>query len=163
MSVTILYQAYPPHPSAAVAEGEDLWVPTSELPVASGWELRPEGACRGEAPEGARAEERGQRRARALELADFLLDARDDPALAEEDGARVGEARDEDLVAGLGASALIWARSRPSSAPASRISTPGPMTSAISGTTSTRGDCPMVTRPTIGRVVLTGRGAGDAP
>ena len=46
MSVTILYQAHPPHPSAAVAEGEDLWVPTSELPVASGWELRPEGAKR---------------------------------------------------------------------------------------------------------------------
>ena len=48
MNVTILYQAHPPHPSAAVAEGEDLWVPTSELPVASGWELRPEGACRGD-------------------------------------------------------------------------------------------------------------------
>ena len=48
MSVTILYQAHPPHLSAAVAEGEDLWVPTSELPAASGWELRPEGACRGE-------------------------------------------------------------------------------------------------------------------
>src|SRR2546421_7876483 len=49
MNVTTLYRASPPHPSAAVAEGEDLWVPTSELPVASGWELRPEGACRGEA------------------------------------------------------------------------------------------------------------------
>jgi len=48
MSVTVLYQAHPPHLSAAVAEGEDLWVPTSELPAASGWELRPEGVCRGE-------------------------------------------------------------------------------------------------------------------
>ncbi|HEY4908477.1 MAG TPA: redoxin domain-containing (seleno)protein, partial [Methylomirabilota bacterium] len=48
MSVTILYQAHPPHTSAAVTESEDLWVPTGELPAASGWELRPEGACRGE-------------------------------------------------------------------------------------------------------------------
>jgi hypothetical protein len=48
MSVTVLYQAHPPHLSAAVAEGEDLWVPTSELPAASGWEFRPEGVCRGE-------------------------------------------------------------------------------------------------------------------
>jgi hypothetical protein len=48
MSVTILYQAHAPHASAAVAEGDDLWMPTGELPSATGWELRPEGACRGE-------------------------------------------------------------------------------------------------------------------
>ena len=48
MSVTILYQARLPYAAAAVAEGEDLWVPASELAPASGWELRPEGACRGE-------------------------------------------------------------------------------------------------------------------
>ena len=49
MSVTILYQSQAPHASAAtVAEGEDLWVPASELPTATGWELKPEGACRGE-------------------------------------------------------------------------------------------------------------------
>ena len=53
-----------------------------------------------------------------------------------------------------GASASTSARVRPSSAPASRISTPGPMTSAMSGTTSGRGDCPIVTSPTTGRRVV---------
>jgi len=60
MSATILYQARAPHASAAVAEGNDLWVLTSELPAASGWEVRPEGACRGEVcvpiPRGRQAE-----------------------------------------------------------------------------------------------------------
>ena len=49
MSATILYQEQPPYSSAATAEGEELWVPASELPAATGWDLRPEGACRGEA------------------------------------------------------------------------------------------------------------------
>jgi AhpC/TSA family len=48
MSVTILYKDRPAHSGAADAEGGDLWVPTAELPAASGWELRPEGACRGD-------------------------------------------------------------------------------------------------------------------
>ena len=48
MSVTILYKDRPPHSAAATAEGGDLWVPPSDLPAASGWELRPEGACRGD-------------------------------------------------------------------------------------------------------------------
>ena len=48
MSATILYSERPPYDSAAAAEGDNLWMPASELHAATGWELRPEGACRGE-------------------------------------------------------------------------------------------------------------------
>lgn len=48
MSVTILYQERLPYVAAAEASGEDLWVAAGELPVATGWELRPQGACRGD-------------------------------------------------------------------------------------------------------------------
>jgi hypothetical protein len=48
MSMTILYKERPPHASAATAEGDNLWVEARELEAASGWELRPEGACRGD-------------------------------------------------------------------------------------------------------------------
>ena len=48
MGATILYQEQPPYDSAATAEGPDLWTPSGELHAATGGELRPEGACRGD-------------------------------------------------------------------------------------------------------------------
>ena len=48
MSATILYKEQPPYIAAATAEKENLWVPVSELHAATSWELRPEGACRGD-------------------------------------------------------------------------------------------------------------------
>src|SRR5215831_8692806 len=51
---------------------------------------------------------------------------------------------------GAGASAAMASRERPSSAPTSRIRTPGPMISTMSGTTSTLGACPTVIMPTSG-------------
>src|SRR5262245_32378203 len=54
----------------------------------------------------------------------------------------------------VGFSASTSARDSPSSAPASRMSMPGPMIAAISGTMSARGDWPMVTSPATGRSAL---------
>ena len=48
MSATILYKEQPPYATSAAAEGQDLWVPASDLPAATGWEVRPEGACLGD-------------------------------------------------------------------------------------------------------------------
>ena len=48
MRTTILYTEQPPYLAAATPDGEDLWLSVADLPAATGWELRPEGACRGD-------------------------------------------------------------------------------------------------------------------
>ena len=78
MTTTILCNERPPYVSAATAEKENLWMPVSELHAATGWELRPEGACRGDAcvpiPRGREAEFLRERPARfnVAELARWL-------------------------------------------------------------------------------------------
>jgi hypothetical protein len=48
VSVALLYVDQAAREVNAMPEGDDLWVPVNELAAATGWELRPEGACRGE-------------------------------------------------------------------------------------------------------------------
>lgn len=47
MSLTIIYGDQK-SAAAAVNEGNDLWIDAAELTDVSGWELKPEGACKGE-------------------------------------------------------------------------------------------------------------------
>ena len=47
-AVTLLYAERPPHAAAAEPEGEELWMRADDLHAATGWEIRPEGACRGD-------------------------------------------------------------------------------------------------------------------
>jgi hypothetical protein len=60
MSVTLLYMDEAPRVATAAPEGDDLWMAVDELAAATGWEVRPEGACRGEQcvpiPQGREAE-----------------------------------------------------------------------------------------------------------
>jgi hypothetical protein len=42
---TLIYAARAPYHAAAAAEGDELWLTKSELAVATGWELKPEGLC----------------------------------------------------------------------------------------------------------------------
>ncbi len=44
---TILNEEGTGHAKGARVDGESLWIPLEELEVASGWTLKPEGACRG--------------------------------------------------------------------------------------------------------------------
>lgn len=48
MAVTILTSASEATPAGARAEGASLWVRGDELLASTGWELKPEGMCRGE-------------------------------------------------------------------------------------------------------------------
>ena len=47
-SVTVLYGTRPPGTVAAVPSGDDLWLDVDTLAAATGWELKPEGLCRGD-------------------------------------------------------------------------------------------------------------------
>ena len=46
--VTILYKDEPPFETDALAEDDALWVAVPELERRTGWELKPEGVCRGD-------------------------------------------------------------------------------------------------------------------
>jgi len=48
MAATIIYDDQTSHVPAASAEGDDLWMPVQDLRAATGWELKPQGACLGE-------------------------------------------------------------------------------------------------------------------
>ena len=48
MAATVLYRDQISEIGEASAEGEHLWVPVADLERASGWQLKPEGACKGE-------------------------------------------------------------------------------------------------------------------
>jgi hypothetical protein len=45
---TVIYGDRKSEVSTASAEGNDLWLDARDLTKASGWELKPEGACKGE-------------------------------------------------------------------------------------------------------------------
>src|SRR5262245_22148235 len=48
MAVTILYGDRPVSVTNATAEGHNLWLSLDELRATTGWELHPQGLCRGE-------------------------------------------------------------------------------------------------------------------
>jgi hypothetical protein len=48
MSVTIIYGDRPVSVASATAEGNNLWLSLDDLRAATGWELKPQGVCRGE-------------------------------------------------------------------------------------------------------------------
>jgi hypothetical protein len=48
MAVVIIYGDRTPETVHATPQGDDLWIDTSSLKNAAGWELKPEGACKGE-------------------------------------------------------------------------------------------------------------------
>jgi len=48
MTVTVLWEDREATCAEARAEGDALWLPVAALPAVSGWELKPQGACRGD-------------------------------------------------------------------------------------------------------------------
>ena len=48
MSTVIIYGDRAPEVVGAKAEGDNLWLAAIDLARASGWELKPEGACKGD-------------------------------------------------------------------------------------------------------------------
>jgi hypothetical protein len=48
VSFTVIFGDREPVKIAAVAEGDNLWIDRSDLEAISGWELKPEGICKGE-------------------------------------------------------------------------------------------------------------------
>jgi hypothetical protein len=48
MPATLLYQGDPYLATSAVSDGGDLWLSQADLSAATGWELKPQGLCRGE-------------------------------------------------------------------------------------------------------------------
>lgn len=47
MAIDIIYAGDHSQVSSAKAEGENLWVSARDLTSVSGWEMKPEGACKG--------------------------------------------------------------------------------------------------------------------
>ena len=47
-SVTVIYADQPAEVSRARTDGRNLWLATDDLTRATGWELKPEGACLGD-------------------------------------------------------------------------------------------------------------------
>jgi hypothetical protein len=48
MAATIIYDEQSSHVPTASADGDNLWIPIQDLRRATGWELKPEGACLGD-------------------------------------------------------------------------------------------------------------------
>jgi hypothetical protein len=48
MTTTILYGTTTEETDKATSDGDDLWLSLPELSCTTGWELKPEGACRGD-------------------------------------------------------------------------------------------------------------------
>jgi hypothetical protein len=47
-TATVLYQDRETRTDGARSDGDELWIPLSELKAVSGWELKPEGVCKDE-------------------------------------------------------------------------------------------------------------------
>jgi hypothetical protein len=60
MSATLIYRDRPSSAPSATPEGDDLWLSLDDLHAATGWELKPQGACLGDVcvpiPAGRRAD-----------------------------------------------------------------------------------------------------------